>query len=66
MPATALALALAAAVLHAFWNVLVARSKDPEAAAAVSLLIALLAVASAAGRQASDVEQPCGRGGSAS
>lgn len=45
MPADALALALTAAVLHAFWNLLIARAKDPEAASAVSLLIALLAYA---------------------
>jgi drug/metabolite transporter (DMT)-like permease len=45
VPADALALALTAAVLHAFWNLLVARSQDPEAASAVSLLIALLAYA---------------------
>ena len=45
MPADALALALTAAVLHALWNLLLARSRDPEAASAVSLLIALLAYA---------------------
>ena len=45
MPADALALALAAAFLHAFWNLLIARAKDPEAATAVALLVALAAYA---------------------
>ena len=45
MPTAALALALAAAFLHAFWNVLIARAKDPEAATAVALLVALVAYA---------------------
>ena len=37
MPTSALALALAAAVLHAVWNLLLAGARDPEAAAAVAL-----------------------------
>ena len=45
MPASALAFALAAAFLHAFWNVLVARARDPEAATAVAILVALVAYA---------------------
>jgi drug/metabolite transporter (DMT)-like permease len=45
VPAAALALALAAAFLHAFWNLLMARAKDPEAASAVALLVALIAYA---------------------
>ena len=45
MPAVALAFAIAAAFLHAFWNLLLARARDPEAATAVMLLIALLAYA---------------------
>ena len=45
MPTAALALALAAAFLHAFWNVLIARANDPEAATAVALLVALVAYA---------------------
>ena len=45
MPLDALALALAAAFLHAFWNLLIARAKDPEAATAVALLVALVAYA---------------------
>jgi drug/metabolite transporter (DMT)-like permease len=45
VPADALALALGAAFLHAFWNVLIARAKDPEAATAVALLVALVAYA---------------------
>jgi drug/metabolite transporter (DMT)-like permease len=40
MPATALAFALAAAGLHALWNLLLARSPDVESAAAVALLTA--------------------------
>jgi drug/metabolite transporter (DMT)-like permease len=43
MPADALALALGAAVLHALWNLLLAREQDTEAATAVSL-VALVAV----------------------
>lgn len=45
MPATALGLALAAACVHALWNVLLARARDPEAATAVALLVAILAFA---------------------
>ena len=45
MPATALAFALAAAFLHAFWNILLARARDVEAATAVALLVAVLAFA---------------------
>lgn len=37
MPPAALALALAAAFLHACWNLLAARSRDPEAALAVAM-----------------------------
>jgi drug/metabolite transporter (DMT)-like permease len=43
MPLDALALALGAAGLHAFWNVFLARERDVEAATALALL-ALLAV----------------------
>ncbi|HEY3070733.1 MAG TPA: EamA family transporter [Gaiellaceae bacterium] len=45
MPATALAFALAAAVLHAFWNLVIARARDSEAATAVALVVALVAYA---------------------
>ncbi len=45
MPASALGLALAAACLHALWNVLVARARDVEAATAVALLVAAVAYA---------------------
>jgi drug/metabolite transporter (DMT)-like permease len=45
VPATALGLALAAACVHALWNVLLARARDPEAATAVALLVAILAFA---------------------
>jgi drug/metabolite transporter (DMT)-like permease len=37
MPTSALALALAAAVLHAVWNLLLAGARDPEAAVAVAI-----------------------------
>lgn len=40
MPISALGLALAAACVHALWNVLLARSRDIEAATAVALLVA--------------------------
>ena len=45
MPGTALALALGAAFVHALWNVLLARARDPEAATAVALLVAIVAFA---------------------
>jgi drug/metabolite transporter (DMT)-like permease len=40
MPTSALLLALAAAIVHALWNVLLARAEDVEAATAVALLVA--------------------------
>jgi drug/metabolite transporter (DMT)-like permease len=42
---TALALALGAAVLHALWNLLLARAADPRAATAAALLVALVVFA---------------------
>ena len=45
MPATALAFALAAAVLHALWNLLLARAPDVEAATVVALVTAELVFA---------------------
>jgi drug/metabolite transporter (DMT)-like permease len=45
MPAAALAFALAAAGFHALWNLLLARARDVEAAAAVALLTAELVFA---------------------
>lgn len=45
MPTSALALALAAAVVHAVWNVLLARARDPEAATAVAMLASVVAFA---------------------
>jgi drug/metabolite transporter (DMT)-like permease len=42
VPATALALALAAALVHAVWNLLIARARDSEAATAVAFLFALV------------------------
>ncbi|MDQ2982212.1 MAG: EamA family transporter, partial [Actinomycetota bacterium] len=45
MPLTALALALAAAFVHALWNLLLARARDIEAATAVALLVAVAAFA---------------------
>lgn len=41
MPADALALAFAAACLHALWNVLVAGSRDTQAATAAALVVAM-------------------------
>jgi drug/metabolite transporter (DMT)-like permease len=45
VPATALGLALAAACVHALWNVLLARARDPEAATAVALVVSIVAFA---------------------
>jgi len=45
LPTTALLLALAAAFVHALWNLLLARSRDPEAATAVALVVAIVAFA---------------------
>jgi drug/metabolite transporter (DMT)-like permease len=44
VPLGALALALAAAGLHALWNLLLARERDTEAATAVSLVVLALAL----------------------
>ncbi len=45
MPAFAFALALAAAFLHAFWNLLLARTRDPQAATAVALVSSVIVFA---------------------
>jgi drug/metabolite transporter (DMT)-like permease len=45
VPLSAFALALAAAALHAGWNLLLARARDPTAAAAVALLLGVAALA---------------------
>src|SRR5438445_1675320 len=45
MPATALALALVAAFVHALWNILLARARDVESSTAVALLTAELVFA---------------------
>lgn len=45
MPLSALLLALAAAFVHAVWNLLLARARDPEAATAVALVVAVVAFA---------------------
>lgn len=45
MPLTALLLALAAASVHALWNLLLARARDPEAATAVALVVAVVVFA---------------------
>ena len=45
MPLTALALALAAAFLHALWNLLLVRENDTEAATAIGLLTVVVALA---------------------
>lgn len=44
MPLPALALVLCAAFLHAFWNLVIARARDTQAATAVALAIGVLAV----------------------
>lgn len=41
MPLSALLLALAAAFVHALWNLLLARARDPEAATAVALVVSV-------------------------
>ena len=41
MPLAALALALGSAVLHAAWNLLLARARDVQAAAAATFLLSL-------------------------
>ncbi len=45
MPPLAFMLALAAAVLHALWNILLARARDPESATAVALVAAVVVFA---------------------
>ena len=45
MPASALALALGSAFLHAFWNLLIARAPDIEAATAVALVTGIVVFA---------------------
>jgi drug/metabolite transporter (DMT)-like permease len=45
MPAAAFALALGAAFVHACWNLLLARARDPEAATAVALVAAVVVFA---------------------
>lgn len=45
MPLAAFLLALGAAFVHALWNLLLARARDPEAAAAVALVTAVVVFA---------------------
>jgi drug/metabolite transporter (DMT)-like permease len=45
VPTTALALALAAAFVHALWNLLLARARDIETATAVALVVAVVGFA---------------------
>src|SRR6478672_4045534 len=45
MPASAFSLALAAAFLHAFWNLLLGRTRDPQAATAVALVSSVIVFA---------------------
>jgi drug/metabolite transporter (DMT)-like permease len=45
VPLSAFGLALAAAFVHALWNLLLARARDPEAAGAVALLTAVVVFA---------------------
>jgi drug/metabolite transporter (DMT)-like permease len=49
VPLSAFLLALAAAFVHATWNLLLARARDPEAAAAVALVVSVVAFAPVAG-----------------
>ena len=48
MPTTAFLLAATAAVVHAGWNIVVARARDPEAATAVAVVAGCLLLAPAA------------------
>jgi uncharacterized membrane protein len=45
MPPVAFALAIGAAVLHAIWNILLARARDPESATAVALAASVIVFA---------------------
>jgi drug/metabolite transporter (DMT)-like permease len=45
VPVSAFVLAIAAAAVHALWNLLIARAVDPEAATAVALSVAVVAFA---------------------
>jgi drug/metabolite transporter (DMT)-like permease len=45
VPVSAFLLALGAAFVHALWNLLLARARDPEAAGAVALLVAVVVFA---------------------
>jgi len=45
VPTSALLLALAAAFVHAFWNLILARARDPQAATAVALVVAVVVFA---------------------
>ena len=45
MPLTAVAIALGAAVVHAFWNLVVARARDTQAVTAVAIAVGVIAAA---------------------
>ena len=45
MPVDAFALALGSAFLHALWNLILGRERDPEAAAAIALVVSVLVFA---------------------
>jgi drug/metabolite transporter (DMT)-like permease len=45
VPASALALALAAAFVHALWNLILAGARDPEASTAVAVVVSIVAFA---------------------
>ena len=45
MPLDALALALGSALLHALWNLLLGRERDPEAATAIALVVSIVVFA---------------------
>jgi drug/metabolite transporter (DMT)-like permease len=48
MPASALGLVLAAAFVHALWNILLARARDTEAATALAIVVGVVVFAPAA------------------
>lgn len=43
MPLTAVAIALSAAIVHAFWNLVVARARDTQAVTAVAIAVGVIA-----------------------
>lgn len=56
MPAAAFALAFGSAFLHALWNILLARERDPEAATAVAMAVSVVAFAPVAALRWEEVD----------